>query len=81
MKSLTRLSCLCVLNLTGTRVYDEGITSIAKLPHMAALDISQTRVGDAGLEKLVGMTAPNAYVTANQTNVTPRGHHCSGSEK
>jgi hypothetical protein len=50
--SLKPLSELEVLNLYGTQVTNEGMSSIAEMKSLKSLELSYTAITDEGLEKL-----------------------------
>ncbi|MDC0273547.1 MAG: hypothetical protein P8M30_11575 [Planctomycetaceae bacterium] len=54
--SLKPLGELEVLNLYGTQVTDEGMSSIAKIKGLKSLELSYTAITDEGLEKLSALS-------------------------
>ncbi len=52
MKALADLPRLYRLQLSGTRLNDEGVAAVANLSHLVYLDMSRTAIGDSSLENL-----------------------------
>ena len=56
LKKLKQLSSIEYLDLSRTRVGDEGVTHLAELPKLSHLNLRDTNVSDESIEQLARMT-------------------------
>ncbi|RYD33937.1 MAG: hypothetical protein EOP86_12185 [Verrucomicrobiaceae bacterium] len=57
------------LDLSGTKITDEALTTVAKFPRLTWLKLNGTAVTDAGVAKLKGLVNLN-YLNLHSTNVS-----------
>ena len=60
------------LDLSGTRVTDAGLETLARMPNLTRLSLGNTTVGDAGLKHLAGLTRLE-YLNLYGTRVSDAG--------
>jgi hypothetical protein len=60
------------LDLSGTRVTDAGLVTLARMPNLTRLSLGNTTVGDAGLQHLAGL-AHLEYLNLYGTRVSDAG--------
>jgi hypothetical protein len=69
------------LDLSGTRVGDDGLAALAKMPHLTRLSLQKTAIGDDGLRHLSGLTNLE-YLNLYGTNVGDAGlEHLEGLDR
>jgi hypothetical protein len=66
---------ISLLDVSGTKVTDRGLASIAKMQHLVFLNVSGTDVSDAGLDPLIARAAAIHLQTVNlqDTRVSKAG--------
>jgi tetratricopeptide repeat protein/Leucine Rich Repeat (LRR) protein len=65
-------ACFVALDLSGAKIGDAALDSVARLSSLRQLDLSNTNVTDAGLETLHGLSALKILVLKG-TKATPKG--------
>jgi uncharacterized membrane protein len=69
------------LDLSGTRVGDVGLATLAKMPHLTRLFLQKTAISDDGLRHLSGLKNLE-YLNLYGTNVTDAGlEHLEGLDR
>jgi hypothetical protein len=54
MAQLLRLQGLSRVNLAGTKITDDGLQELAKLPNLELVCVNRTQVTAAGVDRLKG---------------------------
>lgn len=73
LELLVGLPALADIDLTGTKVDDNSMASLAKIPTLEAIRLNATEIGDEGLNHLVSLPGLKILQLAGCGRLTPAG--------